>query len=297
LGNHTPEEVIRRIQAITEKAKQWENMLGPYEEMLAQVTGETARKRNQKCDAEHPVFGRTVRTDATELLGFRKFPHLRQFVVSDARALKSLNQKQRKLVENWSDPTPGLTAICRNGSIYSALRNLGVFELNVEVAADEFPTPPQEAAFLYFAAHEKKICSGVINALLRYYHFVRQEMPDAFDYLDDDEKPHKPNAAHFARLIQFDGVTVCQGTANGMSPLLFGWDPVWDPEHKLQSLLFRDQVIMMDAEAYRLLGDKPRSFLKEIEKYGWNRQHMNEKEKLALEEFVKCFKPVAQAED
>jgi hypothetical protein len=251
-----------------------------------------------KTDAiiNHSVFGKLFRTDWDRLLGFREFPHLREFGKPDAvhggkPVIEYLDKSERKLVENWRTPSLDLALDCRNSRIYSSLRSLGVFEMSVDVPNGGLPTPPQEAAYRHFSDDEQKVCATVVDALMRYYKFLRQKMPGLFDWLDAERRPDNPSVAEFGRICRFDKLYVCRGEANGLSPLSLSWEPVWDEEHGLRTIVFQGQVIMIGADdAFEFLAD-PKAFVKQTGEYGWGKKQMTKKEKDTLTTFVANYEP------
>ena len=290
------EEAIRIVYStsITDDAQ--------FQAVLAHHKKEAERKQSQTGELNHPVFGKLVRTHWAGLLTFRQFPHLRSFG-KDGRAsdgkpfIEHLDERERKLVEDWKSTTPQLIAICRNGPIHASLRCLGVSEMSVDVPDDGLPTQAQEKAYQHFAAHEKEVCEAVVDALMRYYKFARQEMPDWFDYLNEEDRPDNPSVTEFARLCPFDSLAVCRGAAKGLSPLRFDWSPIWDDEHGLATIVFQRQVIMIGADLPDFGVDDPKEFLKQCEEYGWGRKQMTESETIALDEFVSDFQPGAGDEE
>jgi hypothetical protein len=229
-------------------------------------------------------------------LTFRVFPFLRQFGDPDPRAadgqsaFKHLEKEERQAVENWANSTAKLAAISNRGLVSDCLRSFGVFELGVAVPDDGLPTPAQEAAYQHFLAQEQEVCANVMDALIRYYHFARETMPQFFDWMDQEDLVEAPDATSFARLASFCGLHVGRGSAKGVAPLKFSWSPIWDDEHGLQTVLYRGQVIMIGPDADELLGDDPKGFLKEREDSGdWGPKQMTKSEKEALKAFVSAY--------
>jgi hypothetical protein len=250
----------------------------------------------------HSVFGKLVRTDRDSLLGFREFPHLREFGEPDAvyrrkPIIKYLNKKERKLVEGWRSPSLDLARICRNSGVYSSLRSLGVFELSIGVPNDGLPSAAQEAAYRQFADEEKKVCARVVDAMMRYYKFLLKVMPEEFDWLDAESRPENPSVAEFARLCPFDKMSVGRGVAKGVSPLGFSWHPIWDEEHGLGATVYQGQVIMIGADERREFLSDPKGFLKKNGKYVWGKKQMTKDEKEALATFAGSFEPYREEEE
>jgi hypothetical protein len=255
-------------------------------------------KKNAKVN--HSVFGKLVRTERDTLLGFREFPHLREFGKPDEAyggkpVIGYLDKKERKLVESWRTPSLELAAICRKSGVYSALREVGVFKMSIGVRNDGLPTPPQEAAYRQFADEEEKVCANVVDAMMRYYRFLRKVMPGLFNFMAPERRPNNPNVAEFARLCPLAAMCVCGGEAKGVSPLRLSWRPDWDEEHGLGAIVFQGQVIMIGADSGEFLAD-PKAFLKENGKYGWGKKQMTKNEKEALATFAGSYEPEPEEE-
>jgi Ankyrin repeats (3 copies) len=252
-------------------------------------------------EINHPVFAKLVRTARDELLTFREFPHLRLFGMAPAvyrgkPVIEHLDKSERKLVESWRTPSLKLAAICRKSMVYSSLRELGVFEMSVDVPNDGLPTPPQEAAYRHFSDDEQKVCANVVDALMRYYKSLRQEMPGAFKHLNAERRPDNPSVAELGRICRFDRLIVCRGVANGVSPLRFSWDPVWEQEHGLGTIVFQGQVIMIGSDTLGFLWN-PAEFVEQGEECGWGKKQMTEKEKDALTTFLASYESEDEDEE
>jgi hypothetical protein len=198
--------------------------------------------------SQHPVFGRLVPDRWNQdLLTFRQFPFLRLFWRSNAHeSLRQLTGQQRVWVDNWPDYVAGIARIParRNADVYAALGARGVYEVTVNPPRKGgVPNDAQASAFDYFLKNEESICRNVIDALQRYYNFARAQSVEWFEGL-----PSNPTVAQLAATIDFDGVFVCRFSANGMSAVRLAWDPLWDAEHGLQMVLYRDDVIAIGTD-------------------------------------------------
>ena len=249
-----------------------------------------------KKEINHPVFGKLVRKNAWDaLLTFREFPHLRQFGRPDAvyggkPVIEHLDKSERELVESWRTPSPELAEVSRKLTVRSALHELGVFDVGVDVPNNGLPTPPQEAAYRQFWDDEQKVCAAVVDALMRYYKFLRQTMPGAFAHLNAERRPDNPSVDELGRICRFDELIVCRGVANGVSPLLLSWDPVWEREHGMEAVVFQGQVIMVGSDSSEFLS-WPGEFVEQHEEYGWGKKQMTENEKNALTAFLASYEP------
>lgn len=176
-----------------------------------------------------------------------------------------------------------LARICRRSAVHESLRSMGIFEVWLDTPSKESPTDPQVAAYQHFLAHEKEVCGNVVDALIRYYHVARRELPDWFD----EEFPSAPDANQLAKVVEFDGLTASRASANGVSALQWSWRPAWDEEHGLRMVVFRNQVIMLDQDIEWML-KTPAEFLKDSV---WKREHMTDAERAAVDEFIAGLKP------
>src|SRR5262249_6232142 len=119
--------------------------------------------------------------------------------------------------------------------------SLGVYEVSVAVPkSGGGPSDAQTAAYRHFLDHEEAVCGNVVDALLRYYRFAHQELPDWFE---GEDYPTDMSMEALPKYVRFDGIRVSRHSAGGLSPMTLTWDPDWDLEHGLQMMLWRDQVI------------------------------------------------------
>lgn len=230
---------------------------------------------------DHPVFGRLVWN--ADLMCFREFPEMRIFY-RDRRgdtewARSSLSDEERQLVENWRDQPPRLAKICRNSNVYSALQSYGVYEVSVELGErGREPIEPQAAAYQYFEQNEGQICRNACEALLRYYHVARSLDPDWFEFNDC---PECDSIEELTKLVEFDGISISQAHAGGLSTVRLAWRPDWDMEHGLGMTLWRDQVVCIGADVdVEEMADEP-------DYYVWGRAQMKDQERAALDELLR----------
>ena len=231
----------------------------------------------------HPVLGHLVPDGFGGLMTFRRFEFMRLFWKKAEQDIADFSPYERVCIEKWEEYMLPLVRVHRRGGVSAMLRSKGVFEVNLDGKQTDSPTASQEAAYKFFLTNEEKICANVRDALLRYYHVARKELPDWFD----KSYPDNPEITQLAEFVDFGGFTVRDCLANGISPLLWSWRVRWDEEHGMGMILFRDQVIMMDQNADCFL-EAPAEFLKESI---WRREHMIDAERAALDELLAGSKP------
>ena len=231
----------------------------------------------------HPVFGHLVPDESGGLMTFRRFEFMRLFWKKAEQNIADFGPYERICIEKWEEYMLPLVRVHRRGGVWDVLRSKGVFEVNLDREKTHTPTASQEAAYKLFLTNEEKICAHVTDALLRYYQVARKDLSDWFD----ESFPANPDIARLAEFVDFDGFTVCDCSANGISPMRWSWRPQWDEEHGMGMITFRDQVIMMDQDVDCFL-ESPAEFSKDSI---WKREHMTNAEREALDEFIAGFKP------
>ncbi len=208
------------------------------------------------------------------------------------RELGRLSAEHRDWVENWPQHIGELSRICRNSTVHAALQSLGVYEVSVAVPPNGgVPGEAQAAAYRHFLDHEEAVCRNVVEALLRYYRFARQELPDWFE---DEDYPEDISVAELPTYVRFDGIRIPCGSSNGVSPITLAWDPDWDPEHGLQMILFRDQVLAIGSDLDSIL-EAPAAYLACDFPGMWGRNQMTDMERQALQEFVQDWGSASSA--
>lgn len=231
----------------------------------------------------HPVFGTLVPDQwDTNLLTFRQFPEMKLFWHPDPdNAVRCLEDRERAWVQDWQRHTAELARVCRNGDVHSALQSLGVYEVTVQAGKDGQPSPEQVATYQFFLQHEAAFCRNMLDALLRYYRHARDAAPDWFG----DDFPNANTVEELAPLVRFDGIGIGRRPANGFCVVSTGWDPDWDPEHGLQMIHYRDQVLEIAPSGESLLLNAPEEYL--TFPYSiWGPGRLNEAERAALNEYL-----------
>lgn len=182
-----------------------------------------------------------------------------------------------------------LSRVCRNFDVLAALQSLGVYEVGVRVPKREEPTAVQSATYQAFLDREEEVCGNVVDALLRYYRHVRDVAPDWFE---DDDYPDGRSVEDLAQCVDFDGIHICRISSQGLCPIMLGWEPAWDLEHKLAMTLFRDQVLEIFSAGEGRLLHNPEDYLTDPHTV-WGVDQLNDSEREALQEFIDGFKPDA----
>lgn len=238
---------------------------------------------------DHPVFGRLVPDRWKEdLLTFREFPHLKALRPPDPEEqLRRVGKKKRAWVQDWRNHGAELAKVCRDVEVLTALQSLGVYEVSVAVGKDGLPSAEQAATYRHFLDEEETICRNVQDALLRYYRHVRRAMPDWFE---GDDYPEGRTIEELAGRLGFDGIGIGRKHAHGTCLLTMGWDPAWDPEHGLQTTLYRGQVVEIGPSGESMLDLDPEDYAA----CGftlWGPDRMNEAEKEALRLYLEGRSP------
>ena len=235
----------------------------------------------------HPSFGKVVRSEfGDELMTFRQFPFLKEFWVPDSKSALSnpyLSSEHRNWVIHWEQHIEELSQVSRQSPVHSALQSQGVFEVSIAIPPEGKVLKSQELAYKIFIGHEEKICANMVDSLLRYFRFAREQLPDWFD----EDHPRELSPGQIGEFIGFDGFSICRSTADGVSALRAGWDP----EHGLLMGIYKDQVIAIGTdEVDEILGDPQPSLeyyssLEYFQERMWGHNQMTLSEQEALQQF------------
>ena len=156
----------------------------------------------------------------------------------------SLEANERRWVDAWEDHLAELAKVVRKFGVRAALHTKDVFEVYVQVKDDDGPSNEQATTYRNFVELEDVISDRVIDALIRYYHIAREEVPDAFE--EDD--PPVTNLSDLVKVVEFDCMTVRNGVVDGLCPIVLSWRPDWDEEHGLRVLVYDGQVVLIGTD-------------------------------------------------
>jgi hypothetical protein len=270
-------------------------MLESVQVALLQHQKEMESRQVPSGSIENSVFGKLERIRDEGLVTYRRYPYLNEFW-SKRRAKNGkpfynlLGKRDRTLVDDWQNSIPKIMSRL-SGPLRESLAASGVYDLRVEVADDGLPTQAQEEAYRRFVRAEKQLCTKMVTALVRFYQFVREQSPRAFDWIKDIELPDKPNSRQLSRLlVGFGGMQVCRASAAGVSPLIFRWNPIWDEEHGLSVVMFDGEVVLMGPEAEETMYRFKSGKMPRVVSYEWGVKQMNKAEIKALRTLVSNFR-------
>lgn len=159
----------------------------------------------------------------------------------------------------------------------------GAHEVGVAAGADGVPSPAQDETYRRFLDREEATCRNVCDALLRYDRSMRSRFPDGFR---GEAYPDGRSVEDLGPWIAFDGIDILREESHGTCPVVLSWNPAWDQEHKLEMVLYKDQVLEIgSACAGSMLLLSPQDYLTAPD-LAWGADDLNAAEREALREFL-----------
>lgn len=122
------------------------------------------------------------------------------------------------------------------------LHRQGIFTIAILGDDDEEaePSPEQRQALSYFTKNEQRICDRLLDAVLRYYEFQREQDPEWFAL---QQCPDIETVDDLVPLLQFQECVILREHADGtaLTGFLFSCD--WDIEHGFGVCMHEDVVV------------------------------------------------------
>lgn len=122
----------------------------------------------------------------------------------------------------------------------SRLAALGILPVTIETLESDEPTDAQRSAYQFFTDNEESVTAAVLDAILEYYQFVRDEDPNWFD---DSDCPAIDSTSDLAGMIEFAGLVVTPFERDGSALVGFRFFCDWDIDRALGVLMHRDRIL------------------------------------------------------